>query len=164
MCLLTCARRAHTHEPVAYWPCVALDHSPLPSTPRTALSCPASPRPCCPHHSTPPQDPTGLGYVLPQPLEPSPAAPDPTLHLHPHEAAPTATAASARPAAPLPPTSGWGTVILLPAAPRLLQPPPQDGAATAAVSGASWKSLAAGLVSQVGGGNWATLLTRYPTF
>ncbi|GLC61923.1 hypothetical protein PLESTB_001820000, partial [Pleodorina starrii] len=102
------------------------------------------------------RDPTGLGYVLPQPLDP---ASDPTVTTAAPTASPTAATttstaavtaalsglaagsapargggdvadatAGSPPPPPLPPPTGWGTVIQLPAASRLLPPPPPRAA------------------------------------
>lgn len=110
-----------------------------------------------------PQDPSGLGYVLPTALDCEAA--DPTLQPSPTALASSAAtppnggpSAAAQPALlPLPqqPGSGWGTVILLPAAPRLLPNGAADGSGTVASAGAgaggaaSWPSLAAGLLAEV---------------
>ncbi|GIL90552.1 hypothetical protein Vretifemale_18196, partial [Volvox reticuliferus] len=61
------------------------------------------------------QDPTGLGYVLPRPLD---STRDPTTWSSTAAAGGTETTA-----VPAPPPTGWGTIILLPAAQRLLTAP-----------------------------------------
>ncbi|GIL61012.1 hypothetical protein Vafri_15433, partial [Volvox africanus] len=65
--------------------------------------------------TTNPQDPTGLGYVLPRPLD---SSRDPTICTSTAVAGPETTAV------PAPPPTGWGTIIMLPAAQRLLPHPP----------------------------------------
>ncbi|KXZ52866.1 hypothetical protein GPECTOR_8g248 [Gonium pectorale] len=95
------------------------------------------------------QDPSGLGYVLPQ-----------------HKSLQTAQAGEPglpQPQPPPPPASGWGTVLLLPAAPRLLQPegangpqasgpPGPPGAGPPAPGAPRWRDLASGLLDFLGPG------------